>query len=151
MFFHFFNKKDIAFRAAVGAVTYRDGKFLVFERKQNQGSFQFSQGGRHKDEPVEDSMWRELAEETGITSEDMLSMVEFPYPLSYEYDVDRKLPWIGQTFTWFYVELKPGVEPDLSSAIDKEFSAYKWMTKEELLGQVVGFRKEMYEALLATF
>lgn len=151
MFFRFFNKDDIVFRGAVGAVTYRDGKFLVFERKHNPGSFQFSQGGRNKGEPVEESMWRELVEETGITSDDTASMIQLPYLLSYEYDTDRKLPWAGQTFTWFYIELKPGVEPNLATVKDKEFVAYKWMNKEEILGQLVGFRKEIYQTLFSYF
>ncbi len=151
MFFELFNKDDVFYRAAVAAVTYRDGAFLVFERKQNPGSYQFSQGGRAKGESIEQSLWRELLEETAIRKDQVSKVIPFPHLISYEYDVTRDLPWVGQTFSWFFLELAAGVEPDLSNARDDEFIGYAWMSKEEILDQLVGFRRDMYVMLFEYF
>ena len=145
------NQKDSYYRAAVGIATYRDGMFLVFERNHVPGSFQFSQGGRHIDEQITDSMWRELFEETGIKQEDVVRIDKHPSLLSYEYDTVRNLPWIGQTFSWYYLELKPETTINLSHVQDKEFTTYAWMTSEEVLNQVVGFRKPLYEEVFRYF
>ena len=59
------------FRAGVVIVVRRDdGRVLAFERVDAPGQWQLPQGGVESREDPLDAAWRELAEETGLTSDD---------------------------------------------------------------------------------
>lgn len=68
------------FRAGVGTVIYNAaGRVVHFERTQNPaGMWQFQQGGIDLDEQPADTLWRELAEEVGLTKEDFDDVHEYP-------------------------------------------------------------------------
>ena len=146
-------RNDVFFRAGVGACIYNHEKgFLVFERRLNHDCFQFPQGGRDVGENVTSTLWRELREETGLVREDFISYQRMPQLLSYEYGNNhRKLDWIGQTHQWYFLELREHIDIDLESVEDKEFVSLKWITQEEILEQLVDFRKDNYKQLFQHF
>ena len=53
----------------VAAVRRDDGQLLVFERRDVSGEWQLPQGGIEPGESLEEAAWRELEEETGLSSE----------------------------------------------------------------------------------
>jgi putative (di)nucleoside polyphosphate hydrolase len=57
----------------------------------------------------------------------------------------------GQAQKWFLLELTaPDTVIDLTYK-DVEFSDWRWMTGAELLSAIVGFKRPIYEAVLAEF
>src|SRR5437667_7431009 len=96
------------FRAGVGAVIYKaGGSVLVLERSDLPGSWQFPQGGLHAGETVEDALYREIREETGLTKEQLRQSFEVPMWIGYELpeEMRRKKTGRGQVHRWFFLEL----------------------------------------------
>lgn len=149
----FWNRNDSYFRAGAGMCIYNDkNEFLIFERHLVPGAWQFPQGGRDKGEAFEDTLWRELHEETALGKEDFVSVTPYPQLLSYEYKNDiRKLDWVGQTHQWYFLHLKPGIDVELEHASHPEFNSFKWVSGEDALQTVHKTKLPVYKLLLDYF
>lgn len=136
------------FRAnVVAVVTNAKGRVLAFERSDLAGQWQLPQGGIDVGEKPEDAAWRELHEETGLTSKEVDLVAEFPEWTVYEWPTGvRKNGRMGQVQRWFTFQVKnDDVEPKPDGV---EFSAWKWAKREWLVEQVVDFRRPSYERVL---
>lgn len=145
-----------SFRAGVVVVVRRDdGQILAFERGDTSGSWQLPQGGIDEGETPKHAAWRELAEETGLGPAHVRMIDVYPHWTVYEwpsYVAVKKPPAktadrLGQAHKWFFFE--PLDEEHLEPVPDMhEFVDWKWMQPEELIDQVVEFRRHCYEQVL---
>lgn len=144
---------DKFFRANVGVVIINSvGDVLAFERADHAGAWQFPQGGIDKGESPQESIEREILEETGINPNlDLNYLDEYKDWILYELPIELRSKWIGrgQVQKWFLYEVKnDDLTIDLQSAKDLELSDWRWMKMEDLVEIVVSFRKPVYLILL---
>ena len=125
---------------------------LVAKRKDNPlDKWQMPQGGVEKDEDFITSMYRELLEETSITSIKIIK--EFDYWLEYLLPdhlvgIIWKGKYRGQKQKWFIVRFT-GNENEINiNTKNPEFIEWKWLKIKELTNVVVSFKKSVYEKIL---
>jgi putative (di)nucleoside polyphosphate hydrolase len=140
---------DQHFRAGVVvAITRDDGAILAFERGDVRGAWQLPQGGLKVDEEPADAAWRELEEETGLTSDDVELTDEQPEWVVYEYpdELRGRRPRRGQAQRWFWFRAR---RPDVVPVPDgDEFVGWKWVDRDWLVANVVEFRRTVYRQML---
>ncbi len=136
------------FRAGVIAVVQRDdGQVMAFERSDLSGEWQLPQGGIEDGETATEAVWRELAEETGLDDRQVRLVGEHDEWTVYAWPSSmRRGQRIGQVHRWFFFEpLSDDIAPEPDGS---EFSNWRWMPTDELLGRVVEFRKAPYRQVL---
>lgn len=138
------------FRAGVGIVV-RDhaGRVLALERRDRPGSWQLPQGGLEAFEQPDEAALRELREETGLTSDDVELVGEYPGWLNYELPPGSTSAktGMGQAQRWFAARTRA---PSIDAARlprSEEFAAATWCTFPQLQQQVVEFRRPLYARL----
>jgi putative (di)nucleoside polyphosphate hydrolase len=119
--------------------------------------WQLPQGGIDKGEIARDAAFRELWEETGITSAVLLA--EIPGWLSFELPhellgVALKGKFSGQRLRWFAMRFC-GDDDEINIApkgrMKSEFDAWRWADLDELPELGVPFKREVYETVAAQF
>jgi putative (di)nucleoside polyphosphate hydrolase len=137
------------FRAGVGAVII-DGRGLVlaFERAGTPGAWQFPQGGLEKGEEPIKTVYREIAEETGIAARDLELLAAYPDLLVYELPPSARSEKTGrgQVQYWFLFRFHGDVGA-INVQHGKEFRAWQWLPFAELLQKAAAFRKPVYGRL----
>lgn len=116
------------------------------------------QGGIDPGEEVETTLWRELGEEVGLTSDDFDVVTPYPHWIPYEFgegvvkNPDNPNPnRLGQCHRWWFLKLKDTVEIDLNKATDEEFSDYRWVSFEELIAETNSSKQHVYQTLADYF
>jgi len=144
------------FRIGVGMILYdATGHIYCFERSDKTGVWQFPQGGVDAGETYEDTLWRELKEETGLHESAIMTITPFPEWTLYEYPsllrTETKTV-VGQAHRWFFLKLKPHHLPDLAKATDQEFTAWQALTMDEFLAlKSHDFKLPVYQILAQFF
>jgi putative (di)nucleoside polyphosphate hydrolase len=152
-----------AYRPCVGVVLLnRDGLVWIGRRFQKQNDdgvgkwWQMPQGGIDEGEDPELTARREMAEETGVTSMELLAEA----PNWYHYDLPQQLigkswkgRYRGQTQKWFaYRFTGQDSEVNLTPPGHKqEFDQWRWATASETLALIVPFKKPVYEQVMHAF
>ena len=150
--------EDIAklpYRPCVGVMlANRDGHVFVGQRIDNPGpAWQMPQGGVDKGEAPRDAALRELWEETGVTADKVEIVAEtsdwVPYDLPH--DLVPKLwkgRFRGQEQKWFLMRFS-GTDADVNIATEHaEFSRWRWLHPDDLVANIVPFKRAVYEAVL---
>jgi putative (di)nucleoside polyphosphate hydrolase len=125
-----------------------DGQYLIFERGDIPGQWQFAQGGLDLEEEPIEAAWRELGEETGLGPDHVVAVAEFPEWVLYEYPLELRTPKgrRGQAHRWFLFDaLHANIEP---TPDNNEFVAWKWAHRDWVLDNVVEFRRAGYVQVL---
>jgi putative (di)nucleoside polyphosphate hydrolase len=138
------------FRAgAVTVVSRSDGLVLAFERADPRGQWQLPQGGLEPGETPRQAAWRELTEETGLSSVEVEMMGEYPRWTVYEYPFGTSQSnRLGAAHRWFFFRVR---SDDVVPVPDgREFVAWKWCPVEVLVAEVVDFKQPGYREVLGT-
>jgi len=134
------------FRAGAAAVILNaDGLALAIERADTPGAWQCPQGGLKDGETALAAAIREVAEETGIASEDIERVAEFPVPLVYVLPPHYRTAktGLGQVQFWFVFRCRRPVTVSLG----QEARSCAWRSFGEIAEQVADFRRPVYERL----
>ena len=150
--------KNLPYRSNVGIMLINDdGHVFVGQRlDNNQNAWQMPQGGIDCDEDPQSAAYRELLEETGIEQENVKFLAKASKWLLYDLpeDLIPKLwdgKYRGQKQKWFLFKFL-GTNRDINISTEHpEFSNWKWMPKENLLEEIVPFKKSVYESVLREF
>lgn len=127
---------------------------IVAQEKYNR--WQMPQGGIDENEDPRAAAFRELYEETGVRSVEVLSESRnwIRYDLPPEaVGVALKGKYRGQRQKWFALRFTGAEEEiDLQPAgHQQEFDAWRWAAADEVLELIVDFKRSAYEAVLAEF
>jgi putative (di)nucleoside polyphosphate hydrolase len=142
------------YRANVGIILTNDAGSLFWARRIGQNAWQFPQGGIRPNESPWDALFRELAEEVGLSEADVevigctRGWLRYRLPDRFVRRCCAPL-CIGQKQKWFLLRLtgdEDRVRLDLS---DKpEFDHWRWVSYWYPLSQVVSFKREVYRSAL---
>ena len=139
------------FRAGVGAVICKsEGQVLAFERSDFPGAWQLPQGGVKQEESLEEALFREIEEETGLTKGSLTLRLELPVWIGYELpqNARKKKTGRGQVHKWFFVEIVDD-KATINLKDSGEFRNWKWTTLSQLADSTVEFRRPVYRQLAA--
>ncbi len=147
------------YRLNVGIIiANRDGKLFWGSRTKSHG-WQFPQGGVHPYETLEETMYRELKEEVGLSKKDVKIIAVTKRWLHYNLpkhmirnSQEQTCTCIGQKQKWFLLSL---VSPDNKICLDAsekpEFNKWSWVEYWEPLKHVIYFKKDIYRRVLTEF
>ncbi len=146
------------YRPNVGVVLFHpDGRVWYGRRANTPGPhhWQFPQGGVDDGEDYEAAARRELFEETGVTSAELLAKsiewIAYAFPADYG-GTKQARGWLGQKQKWFAFRFTGDEgEIDLEAHGEIEFDAWRWGALHEAPDLVVPFKREAYEQVVALF
>ena len=151
-----FNK--LPYRSNVGIMMVNEKGYVFVGQRldNNQDAWQMPQGGIDPGEDPETAAYRELLEETGVKKQDVRFVASSARWQSYDLPEDLiPILWNGkfrgQKQKWFLFKFL-GEDRDINIATEHpEFSKWKWISKENLLKEIVPFKKSVYENVLKEF
>lgn len=127
------------------------GQILTCERSDIPLAWQIPQGGIDQGENPEQAMWRELEEEIGLTNKNARLLGRLPNPILYDWPEHLySRGFHGQEQHYFLLRLD-GNAKILLDTEHKEFANTLWLSKNEFLSLVEGFKKEAYRRALEEF
>ena len=152
------NSSKLPYRSNVGIMMVNEKGYLFVGQRldNNQNAWQMPQGGIDAGEDPETAAYRELLEETGVKKQDVRFVASSSKWLSYDLPEDLiPILWDGkfrgQKQKWFLFKFL-GEDGDINIATEHpEFSKWKWISKENLLKEIVPFKKSVYENVLKEF
>ena len=146
------------YRPNVGVVLFNpQGRVWLGRRAGQAGphNWQFPQGGIDDGEDLLDAARRELAEETGVTSVELMARtdgwIHYDFPEGYGGSKAAR-GYRGQRQVWFAMRFTgEDSEVDLEAHDEIEFDAWRWARLEEAPDLVVPFKRPAYEKVVAAF
>ena len=130
------------------------GRILVGKRRQEGrasqvGAWQLPQGGINKGESPLEAMYRELAEETGLTK---VSVVQNAGPFKYQFPLWALKPgnkWTGQEQIWFLTHIKNSRDKVVKES--EEFTEFKWVKPSWMVQRAISFKRPVYRKAFKSF
>jgi putative (di)nucleoside polyphosphate hydrolase len=154
--------EDMPYRPNVGAVLFnREGRIFVARRANfpnaegPPGGWQLPQGGIDASEDPRVAIFRELGEEIGTAKAEIIG----EHPEWLQYDLPPELigkalggKYRGQRQRWFALRFT-GTDADIRLDLDPhpEFDAWRWDDLANLPSLAVGFKRDIYAVLAASF
>ena len=147
------DKKALPLRIGVGAIVLNHkNKIFVGKRKDNPvDKWQMPQGGVDKNENFLQAAKRELEEETGVKSIELIKELEGWL----EYDLPSNLlgkiwngKYRGQKQKWFIMNFLGKNEEINVNTKNPEFLNWKWIKPSKLPNIAVGFKVDLYKKLI---
>ena len=146
------------YRSGVGVLLINQNKkIFVGKRIDNQSdSWQMPQGGIDVGEYEDVAMFRELQEETGISSQfvkiikksDNYFYYDLPYKLQKKFWGGK---YLGQRQRWYLLEFLSDDSNINITTQEPEFSEWKWVEKVDLINLIVNFKRELYQQIINEF
>lgn len=126
-------------------------EIFLAQRNDLLDVWQFPQGGIDEGEEVLEALFRELQEEIGTQSVEVIA--EFPDWISYDFPpkiAQTMKPFVGQKQRYFLVKLKEDAVIDIETQ-HPEFCDYKFVSVEDALRTSASFKRDVYESVLSYF
>ncbi|MAW79397.1 MAG: RNA pyrophosphohydrolase [Parvularcula sp.] len=157
------SQKDLLrrFRPNVGVVLFnaraevwygrRVGDFTDLGQERDEYRWQMPQGGVDPEEDIAAAAFRELKEETGVSSARLLCVT--PGWLAYQFPPDyKKKNWKGQRQKWAAM-IFTGDDSEIDTNADdhQEFDEWRWGELEEAPSLIVPFKRPVYEEVVEGF
>ena len=158
-------REKLPYRPCVGVVVFnKDGKVFSAKRKgtgpsHNQFEWQLPQGGVDKGEDAEKAAFRELYEETNISSVELIEKA--PKPFYYDLPdeligVSLKGKYRGQKQDWFALRFtgddsEINVKSPANGQHPAEFSDWAWRDLAEMPDLIVPFKRDVYVQVVSAF
>lgn len=149
---------SLPYRPCVGVMLANsDGQVFVGQRLDNDmPAWQMPQGGIDPGETPQQAALRELWEETGITSDLLTIEAETEDWLTYDLPHDLvpriwKGRFRGQRQKWVLARFHGRDEQIDIATAHPEFSEWRWLAADQLVDQIVPFKRAVYERALACF
>jgi putative (di)nucleoside polyphosphate hydrolase len=142
------------YRNGVGVILInKDKNIYLFERSDVPNSWQCPEGGIDKGENPLDGALREMEEEVGISKNKVKLLAKtkdfIPYIIPEKF---RRFDNIGQRKKFFLFEfLGNNKDFKFNKTEEVEFTNFKIIDPDELLGHIVNFKKDMYKKILEEF
>ena len=141
------------FRANVGIMLMGpDGRLFLGRRAGGRG-WQFPQGGMRRGERAEESLFRALREEIGLSAQDVSIVGRTRHWLRYRlpsrYVRRHAEPLcLGQKQAWFLLRL--AVEPRIRFDVtpEPEFDRWRWVDWWQPIREVIYFKRSVYARAL---
>lgn len=138
------------FRANVGIVLMAETGKLFLGRRTGGKGWQFPQGGMRQGESAEESLFRELQEEVGLTQEHVRLLgattrwLRYRLPARYVRREQRPL-CLGQKQRWFLLSLNCD-EKDIrfDTTGEPEFDRWRWVDYWQPVKEVIYFKRPVY-------
>ena len=151
----YMSKKDL-YRPNVGMIIVSNNypqkkEIFIAQRNDLSDIWQFPQGGIDEGEEVQEAMFRELEEEIGTDKVKIIA--EYPEWISYDFPpkIAKKMkPYKGQKQRYFLVKLKKSAKINLDTQ-HPEFSDYKFVGVDKVLGLSASFKQAVYETVIKHF
>ena len=150
-------KAALPYRPCVGIVLAgADGRVFGGERIDTPEAWQMPQGGIDKGENPHAAALRELQEEIGVTPEQVTVVAETGGWVRYDLPdhlIGKALKgcFRGQDQKWFLLRFD-GSDGDICIASDHpEFARWQWLMPDDLLAEIVPFKRRVYEQVFAEF
>lgn len=150
------DKESLPYRRGVGAVLFnRDGRVFVASRIDTPGAWQLPQGGIDVGEDPREAVLRELAEETGTAAAEIIAEAGDWFRYDLPDDLIGKAwkgRYRGQEQKWFALRFSGrDADIDLGAHGEPEFDAWRWVDIETLPSLIVGFKRPLYQYVVAEF
>lgn len=150
--------KTLTYRPCVGvALMNKDGALFVGQRSDSDSpAWQMPQGGMDDGESVEETALRELEEETGIAAHLTEIIAITPDWVTYDFPPELlsklwKGRFRGQKQKWVLMRFT-GNDSDVNiHTKHQEFSKWRWLPPNEVLEQIVPFKRAVYTQVLQAF
>lgn len=150
------------YRPNVGIIICNRHGQVFWARRVSRDGWQFPQGGISRNESLQQALYRELQEETGLHKNQVRLVAHTKQWLHYDLPKKflrgqrsphnrRRISFKGQKQVWFLLEL---LEDDsvvnLASGIDvPEFDRWRWVESSFALANIVDFKRPVYRQALA--
>ena len=147
------------FRLNVGIVVINDKGKVLLARKNNSYKWQFPQGGMDHNETEEETLFRELQEEVGLTKSQVEIVQKSQFWYSYRLPNQHLRPrlpgtphCVGQKQKWFLLRiLAQESEICLDSHETPEFSEWGWFDPLYSIKKTIYFKKTIYRNVIEEF
>ena len=151
-------EKKLPYRPCVGVMLMnRDGKVFVGQRRDTASpAWQMPQGGIDRGETPEAAGLRELREETGVTADLVEIVAVTPGWVRYDLPPDLvgkvwKGRYRGQQQKWLLLRFLGRDDQVRIATEHPEFSDWRWLAPDEVLAQIVPFKRAVYAEVLDAF